>query len=88
LPNLLRVRGRNLVQGRAPRVSIGGEAVSVLKASDDELVLAPLAHQMSGMMMIETGADDRVETAFDLTRYARPQPAPEPPRTPADEEEP
>jgi hypothetical protein len=63
---LLRVRGRNLVSGRPPRVSIGGEPVSLLKATDQELILAPLAHQMGGMLTVETGPEMRTETAFDL----------------------
>lgn len=65
LPGLLRLRGRNLARGGAPRVTIGGEAVSVVSASDQEVLVAPLAHQLSGVVVVETGTGGRAETAFD-----------------------
>jgi hypothetical protein len=86
LPTLLRVRGRNLTQGRAPRVSVEGEPVSVLKATDRELVLAPHARQMAGVLTIQTGTDDRVDTAFDLSSYAK-SPRGVPPATAPESEE-
>ena len=64
---LLRVRGRNLIRNGLPRVSIGGEPVRVLKASNDEILIAPLAHQFSGTLSVETGNDSHSEIAFDLT---------------------
>jgi len=51
---LIRVKGINLVRGNLPTVRIGGEKVPVLQAGKRELVLAPLAHQMSGTLEIET----------------------------------
>ena len=51
---LLVVRGHNLVRAGLPQVRIGGEAVPVLQATKRELVLAPLAHQLGGVLEIET----------------------------------
>ena len=66
---LLRIRGHNLMRERAPQVRIGGEAVPVLKATDKELLVAPLAHQMGGKIVIETepGMPGMMaETEFDF----------------------
>lgn len=63
---LLRIRGRNLVRNGTPRVSIGGEAVSVVKASDDEVLIAPRPHQFAGTLSLEHGPQSRAEMAFDL----------------------
>jgi len=65
---LLRVQGKNLIRnGSAPRVLISGDAVSVVKAADRELVIAPGAHQFGGNLVIETSHDSRTETTFDVT---------------------
>jgi hypothetical protein len=71
----LRVRGKNLARQGAPRVSISGQAVSVLKATDQELILAPAAHQFAGTLVIEAGPQARVEAAFDLTPHVASQKA-------------
>jgi len=63
---LLSIRGRNLMMNGAPRVTIAGQPVSVLKASDREVLIAPMAHQFAGMLSIETGPDSRADVAFDL----------------------
>lgn len=65
---LLRIRGRNFMRNGAPRVSIGGQAVDVLKASDQEILIAPQAHQFSGTLSIDTGPDSITETTFNLAR--------------------
>jgi hypothetical protein len=65
----LRVRGKNLARQGAPRVSISGQAVSVLKATDQELIIAPAAHQFAGNLVIEAGPQARAEAAFDLTPH-------------------
>ena len=66
-PTLLRIRGRNLLlHDRPPRVSIGGQAVNVLKASDRELLIAPMPHQFAGTLSIETAPGSSAEMAFDL----------------------
>ena len=54
VPPLIRVRGHNLLREGMPSVRIRGEAVPVLEASRRELLLAPLAHQLGGMLEIET----------------------------------
>ena len=76
---LLRIRGRNLLQkDQTPQVHIGGERVRVLEANERELVVAPLAHQMSGTLMVETAPGKRGQTEFDL----QPPPSPAPLVTP------
>ncbi|HEY3063444.1 MAG TPA: hypothetical protein VGL99_31115 [Chloroflexota bacterium] len=64
---LLRIRGRNLMQQGQPAVRIDGEAVTVLEASVHELLVAPLAHQLSGTLSIETAPGTLVEAPFDVT---------------------
>lgn len=63
---LLRIRGHNLMRDRAPQVRIGGENVKVLKATEKELLVAPLAHQTGGAIVIETEPGMTAETEFDL----------------------
>jgi hypothetical protein len=63
---LLRIRGQNLMRQQAPKVQIEGEPVSVLQASDRELLLAPKPHQFSGVLTIETDSNFATQTAFDL----------------------
>lgn len=63
---LLRIRGHNLMRDSAPQVKIGGETVPVLKATEKELLVAPLAHQMGGSIVIETAPGSLAETEFDL----------------------
>ncbi len=70
---LLRIQGKNLIRNGSPRVSIGGQPVSILKATNQEIVLAPLGHQFAGVLSLETGPDSRAEVAFDLTPHL-PQP--------------
>lgn len=67
----LRIRGQNLLgQNRRPAVRIAGQEVPIVEAADHELVIAPLAHQMSGDLIVET--DPGVVTA---TKLSFPQPA-------------
>jgi len=65
---LLRIRGRNLVRNGAPRVSIGGDPVGVLSATDKEIVIAPQPHQFSGMLSVQTGPDQLAEMMFNLNQ--------------------
>lgn len=69
---LLRIRGRNLVRNGAPKVSIGGEPVGVLSASDREIVIAPNQNQFSGMLSVETAPDQLTEVAFNLLPALKP----------------
>ena len=41
---LLKIRGINLLRGADPKVTIGGEAVPVIRASEKEILVAPHAH--------------------------------------------
>jgi hypothetical protein len=66
---LISVRGRNLVGEGLPRVTIGGEPVAVVRADEHEVVIAPLAHQMSGELAIEPAPDAVARSAFDLRPY-------------------
>lgn len=63
-PPLVRLRGKNLMRGRLPRVSAAGEPVHVIEASDHELLLAPLAHQLGGLVTVETEAGKSSEVAL------------------------
>jgi hypothetical protein len=63
---LLRVRGRNLVSVGQPRVTIGGEPVRVVEATAQELLVEPLAHQLSGTLVVETEPGARAHSTFDL----------------------
>jgi hypothetical protein len=72
---LLRIRGRNLLRDGPPRVSIGGQAVSIVKASDQEVVIAPMAHQFAGTLSIETAPGSSAEMAFDLAPSVMQRPA-------------
>lgn len=61
----LRIRGINLMRNEQPRVSIGGEPVPVLNASDKEILIAPMAHQMGGAIEIETAPGMATALEFD-----------------------
>lgn len=61
----LRIGGRNLLGlNRNPSVRIAGENVKVLEAADHEIIVAPLAHQLSGDLVLET--DDGQLTVVKL----------------------
>lgn len=80
-PTLLRVGGRNLMNGHPPHVTIGGEPVGLVKASAEELLLAPHAHQMAGELMVEPVPGSSTAVAFNLSGFwrepaASPEPAP------------
>jgi hypothetical protein len=66
LPTRVRLRGRNLTRQGVPRVTIGGEPVSILSAADHEVLIAPLAHQLSGELTLTTAPECSTSTAFDL----------------------
>ena len=51
---LLRITGYNLTHGITPNVRIGGEQVPVVKANEHEIFVRPGAHQLSGMLEVET----------------------------------
>lgn len=63
---LLRIRGRNLMRHGLPRVSLAGQPVSVLEASDREILIAPESHQFSGTLSIETAPGQVAQMAIDL----------------------
>jgi hypothetical protein len=64
--NRVRVRGRNLLKnGAPPTVTIGGERVAVVQATDRELVLAPQAHQLAGAMSLAHDVADPAHVYFD-----------------------
>ena len=71
-PPLLRVRGRDLRRGGLPRVTLGGEPMAVVKADDNELLLAPAPHQWAGELSIEADPAYPSATAFDLRAFAPP----------------
>ncbi len=65
----VRLRGRNLMGNGPPRVTIGGEAVSVVSASPGEIVIAPQVHQLAGELRLATSPDQVASTAFDLRPF-------------------
>ncbi len=71
---LMSIRGRNLTNGDAPKVTIGGEPVRVVSAREDEVVVAPLAHQLRGTLTIEAGPNGMTQAVFDLAAH-RPEAA-------------
>ena len=72
---LLRIRGDNFMTDQSPEVKINGAPVAVLQASDRELLVAPLSHQLSGTLSIETSEGTFAEADFDVP--------PPPPAAPA-----
>jgi hypothetical protein len=67
----LRVKGKNMLRdGAPPLVSIGGRPVSVVHASDHEIVLAPDADQMSGQMSLSHDPRSATEVWFDHSHDA------------------
>jgi len=75
LANLLRVRGRNLVKDGLPRVTVAGEPVGILRASDSEILIAPQKHQMHGKLTVEPAPELASSMAFDLRPFWRETPA-------------
>jgi len=73
LPNLLRIRGRNLMLKSLPGVMISGEPVSVVRATDREVVIAPQEHQMAGELTIAPSPQIVTAMAFDLRPFWRQQ---------------
>jgi hypothetical protein len=68
---ILRVGGSNLTRNGVPRVTIDGRPVSVVRASEHELLLAPAAEQMSGDLLVEREPGHSAVIAFDLRPYWR-----------------
>ncbi len=64
---LLRIRGSNLMRNQLPEVRIAGERAPVLQASEQELLVAPLAHQMSGTLEVEIEPGAVAKSEFNLT---------------------
>ena len=72
---LIKLRGRNLLGGGGkPRVTLNGEAMAVVSATDHELLLAPLAHQWAGGLEVISPHGPAAALSFDLTPFA-PAPA-------------
>jgi hypothetical protein len=69
VPTLLRVRGRNLMRAGLPRVTVSGEPVSVVRADEREVVIAPQKHQMAGDLAVEPSSGLATSMAFDLRPY-------------------
>jgi hypothetical protein len=68
---LIRLRGRNLMGGGGrPRVTLGGEAMAVVSATDRELLIAPKADQWSGELAVTPPTGPVIALAFDLSPFA------------------
>jgi hypothetical protein len=68
---LLRIRGHNLMERSAPRVTIAGDPVRVMRASPREVLVAPEAHQLSGTLRLETDGPSSGAVAFELGEEPR-----------------
>jgi hypothetical protein len=66
LATRIRLRGRNLTRQGPPRVTIGGEPVSVVSAAAHEVLIAPQPHQLAGLLTLSTSPDHLASTSFDL----------------------
>lgn len=66
---LLRIRGGNLYENAPPRVTIDGDRVPVVQASTQEIVVAPLLHQMAGTFEVETAPGRAARADVDLTPF-------------------
>jgi len=70
-PPLIRIRGHNLLGGGGqPRVTLAGQAMAIVSASDREMLLAPQAHQWQGEISISSPAGQTAATSFDLTPFS------------------
>jgi hypothetical protein len=56
-------------------VTLNGEAMAVVSASDRELLLAPQSHQWAGELAVTPASGPATAHAFDLSPFA-PQPKP------------
>jgi len=66
----LRVRGRNLLRdGSPPRATIDGRPVSIVRATDSEIVLAPRPDQMAGQMSLAHDEEAPAEVWFDAALH-------------------
>jgi hypothetical protein len=72
---ILRVRGRNLTPDAAPpEVTVGGRALAILRATPEELLLAPDDDQWAGELRIDAGPELASTMSFDLRTLVRPAP--------------
>ena len=70
-PPLIRLRGRNLMGGGGrPHVTLGGEAMAIVSATDRELLIAPMPHQWSGELAVTPPTGPATALAFDLSPFA------------------
>lgn len=68
----LRVKGKNLLRGGVPpQVSIAGRPVSVVRATDSEIILAPELDQLAGEMSLSHDPRSATNVWFDQTVPAR-----------------
>jgi hypothetical protein len=67
LPSLVKIRGYNLLRGEVPRVTIGGQPVAVVNATDREIVIAPQPHLLSGTLAVEVAPGVVTESEFDMS---------------------
>lgn len=68
----LKIRGINLHRALAPRVTIRGESVPVLHASEKEIHIAPRAQLMSGTLSIEVEPGVVTEMELNFPEPAAP----------------
>jgi hypothetical protein len=54
-----------------PRVTVADEPVSVVRASNSEILIVPQKHQMHGMLSVEPAPELAATMAFDLRPFWR-----------------
>ena len=64
--------GAATIGSGAPRVTLSGQPVAVVKASDREILLAPQAHQWAGELEVTPAGAVPATLSFDLSPFAPP----------------
>lgn len=75
LRRILKLRGRNLTEeGQTPSVRIDGRPAPILKATPNEILLAPEQDQWAGQIHVEAAPNLSTTMSFDLATFANAAP--------------
>jgi hypothetical protein len=68
-PPVLRVSGRNLLRnGASPTVTVDGRRAAVIRSSEQELLIAPVAAAAMGVLIVETTPGAVAEARYEASR--------------------